>query len=472
MTTYPAIIPSSRNFTPGQYPHTPFQALSGKQGQVRHSSVMISSTVQLRYSVLDEPEMIEILDHYNAVKGGLIPFALPTIVWSGNENVNDFTLPGDAWRYASPPEVEEIFCGGYVVQVALESVPGEGVGLLGADFIIGVTLIPGVAAAASGKTFIIGVSLEIGVGRAPGATETIDVTLTPGTATGGIAVIGPPVVAEVRVSLIPGLAFAGLSRVFTINTSLVPGGAYSSSDPDFDKVEFLLHGWDGYVDSSANQLAVTTGAAITTTTDARFGGEAILFSQVANSWMEVPEVSITGDCTIDAWFKLTVQPTDTSVGTPFQVLLGGSYGTRVEFGTSSGNIFVNMRYQQGGFASLAAGGGAILLNKYHHLRITHTAGVNRIFIDGALLASTSFNASTFNFRFDLIGVNDKAETLARGYYSGPLQGLRITSASRSTAAFALPTQSWPDTTNRLQGGVAGAERTITVTLTPGAASSP
>jgi hypothetical protein len=220
LTTYPAIIPSSRNFTPGQYPHTPFQALSGKQGQVRHSSVMISSTVQLRYSVLDEPEMIEILDHYNAVKGGLIPFALPAIVWSGNENANEFTLPGDAWRYASPPEVEEVFCGDYVVQVELESVPGEGVGLLGADFIIGVTLLPGVAAAASGKTFIIGVSLEIGVGRAPGATETIDVTLTPGTATGGIAVIGPPVVAEVRVSLISGLAFAGLSRVFTINTSL------------------------------------------------------------------------------------------------------------------------------------------------------------------------------------------------------------------------------------------------------------
>ena len=471
MTTYPAIIPSSRNFTPGQYPHTPFQALSGKQGQVRHSSVMISSTVQLRYSVLDEPEMIEILDHYNAVKGGLIPFALPAIVWSGNENANEFTLPGDAWRYASPPEVEEVFCGGYVVQVALESVPGEGVGLLGADFIIGVTLLPGAAAAASGKTFIIGVSLEIGVGRAPGATETIDVTLTPGTATGGIAVIGPPVVAEVRVSLIPGLAFAGLSRVFTINTSLVPGGAYSSSDPDFDKVEFLLHGWDGYVDSSANQLAVTTGAAITTTTDARFGGEAILFSQVANSWMEVPEVSITGDCTIDAWFKLTVQPPDVSAGTTRQILLGGTTQRRLAFATSSGNIIVTIRYDQGGVGDFQAGGGAILLNKYHHLRITHTAGVNRIFIDGALLASTSFSASAFNFAFSLIGTDDKtAATNAR--YAGPLQGLRITSASRSTAAFALPTQSWPDITNRLQGGVAGAERTVTVTLTPGAASSP
>jgi hypothetical protein len=248
--------------------------------------------------------------------------------------------------------------------------------------------------------------------------------------------------------------------------------AYSSSDPDFDKVEFLLHGWDGYVDSSANQLAVTTGAAITTTTDARFGGEAILFSQAANSWMEVPEVSITGDCTIDAWFKLTVQPPDVSAGTTRQILLGGTTQRRLAFATSSGNIIVTIRYDQGGVGDFQAGGGAILLNKYHHLRITHTAGVNRIFIDGALLASTNFNASTFNFRFDLIGVNDKAETLARGYYSGPLQGLRITSASRSTAAFALPTQSWPDITNRLQGGVAGAERTITVTLTPGAASSP
>ena len=285
MTTYPAIIPSSRNFTPGQYPHTPFQALSGKQGQVRHSSVMISSTVQLRYSVLDEPEMIEILDHYNAVKGGLIPFALPAIVWSGNENANEFTLPGDAWRYASPPEVEDVFCGGYVVQVALESVPGEGVGLLGADFIIGVTLIPGAAAAASGKTFIIGVSLEIGVGRAPGATETIDVTLTPGTAPGGIAVIGPPVVAEVRVSLIPGLAFAGLSRVFTINTSLVTGVSLSRSAITYSQSSV----WPG---STPANNAIMTDGSFTNDGSATDGGSSVWIKMDLGASFEIYEVVV------------------------------------------------------------------------------------------------------------------------------------------------------------------------------------
>lgn len=238
MTTYPAIIPSSRTFTPGLYPHTPFQALSGKQSRVRHSSVMVSSRVSLRYSVLAEAEMIEILDHYNLVKGGVIPFALPVIAWSGNENANDFVLPGDAWRYLDWPEVEEVFTGpgtdlsgciGYVVQVELESVPGEGVGLLGPAFRVRAVFTPGGAAAANGPAFVIKTTLDFGRGIAPGFSESVDVVFTPGTATGGtgVTVEGGAFGAGVRFR--PGRALDELARLFTIKTRLLAGSSLARS---------------------------------------------------------------------------------------------------------------------------------------------------------------------------------------------------------------------------------------------------
>ena len=472
MTTYPAIIPSSREFGPGKYPHTIFRAMSGEETSVRHSSAMIESPVELRYSVLDEAEMIEILDHYDLVKGGFLPFAVPTIVWSGNENANEFTLPGNAWRYARPPEVEEVFCGGgtgnsgagYIVTVTLESIPGEGVGLLGVDLTVTMSLVAGRAATTSGVNLTIGYSLATGITAVAGAAATVTMSLVAGTANGNLVTFVPGDFFFIGMSLRQGLPAAGLSRVFTLTYSLANDPVFASADPDFGGVELLLHGWDGVQDASLNNVAITAGSAVTTTSNALFGGEAILMSEVADSWISFPAITLSGNFAVDIWVYFNTLPT----GGVTTSLFGGSTGyMRI---TASGGV--SILYGSGaGTATIGTAGGVIETGKWQLIRFTAASGTPRIFVDGAL-AATGSTGGTISMTLDRIGVlNDPPNSINLDYrLDGAIQGVRFSGVSRSTAAFTLPTQSWPDSTNRIQAGLFGIAKTITMSLAPGTAS--
>jgi hypothetical protein len=468
MTTYPAIIPSSRTFTPGQYPHTPFQALSGRQSRVRHSSVMISSTVQLRYSVLDEEEMIEILDHYNAVKGGLIPFALPAIAWSGNENANEFTLAGDAWRYQQPPDVEEIFCAGgvaggsgtgYVVQVVLESVPGEGAGLLGVDLIVAATLAAGKAAAANGALLTIQALLEIGGGRALGIAEDVTVTLAAGNATGGVGISGEGIIADIRASLNPGFAFAGLSRVFTVTSGLVTRSAVSTGifDPDFDKVSLLLHmdGTNGsttFTDSSSAARTITRfGNAQISTAQSVYGGASGLFDGNGD-YLEAAYDSaidlIGGSFTIECWIRLAQSKASGS-------RIAAAGGGAVSFNSTTGihwlfqvspGGFLELQWWNGtGLDGIASATAAIQLNTWAHVAACFDGAIAYLAIDGAVnsVAKTPVRPST-NPTLGIAtipGENGGSSTAFNGY----IDDLRITKGiARYTSNFTPPNAPFPD----------------------------
>jgi hypothetical protein len=65
MTAFPTLIPSTRTFTPGEYPHTAYQAYSGQENRVRHSNVMLSSTPAADVYQLDGSQYAE---HFNALQ--------------------------------------------------------------------------------------------------------------------------------------------------------------------------------------------------------------------------------------------------------------------------------------------------------------------------------------------------------------------------------------------------------------------
>jgi hypothetical protein len=404
--------------------------------------------------------MIEILDHYNAVKGGLIPFALPTIVWSGNENANEFTLPGDAWRYQQPPDVEEIFCGGYVVQVALESVPGEGVGLLGADFTVTVALIPGAAAAASGAVLTVQTLLEIGVGRAPGAAETIDATLTPGAASGGIAGIGPPIFAEVQTLLIPGFAFAGLSRTFNVTTGLVAGNAANITDPDYLDVELLIHGWNGFVDNSLRQRAITANNSnvVLTSAGPRFGSQSIAVPSGNNdNYAKLGgNVTIQRPWTVEAWIYLTTFTFGPLISCITPVTNTGTNDSLQV--TTTGRLLV--RAGSASDESLQTDTNAIKLDTWHHVAASADETTLRLFVDGELLASRSRPSN-----------RDYALTLGQvGPRVNRLQEFRLTAKCRYTATFAKPLMSFSSLAGITHGALDGIASTVTATRTGGTAT--
>lgn len=171
MATFPTFYPSTRTFTPGEYPHTPFQTLSARNRRVLHSNVIQSSSLRLSFVRLSESDMLAILSHYNTQQGDFIPFAIPASILQGF-TAADFIPTGYLWRYAEPPEVED-FCGPYHdVTVVLESVGAEAVIATGLSLVIVASMIGG--AAALGAT-------------ATGAQLTITATLTAGPATGNDA---------------------------------------------------------------------------------------------------------------------------------------------------------------------------------------------------------------------------------------------------------------------------------------------
>lgn len=191
MATFPTLYPSTRTFTPGEYPHTPFQTLSNRNRRVLHSNALNAAGLRLTFVRLSQSDMLSVLSHYNGQQGEFIPFAIPSSILQGF-TAGDFLPAGHLWRYASPPEVAD-FCGPYHdVTVALESVGAESVVAVGLSAAVLATLASGAATASStAPAMARTITLSIAAGPATGTDATatgselaITVSLSAGAATG------------------------------------------------------------------------------------------------------------------------------------------------------------------------------------------------------------------------------------------------------------------------------------------------
>lgn len=185
MATFPTLEPSSHTFSAGDYPHSRVTALSGRQGRVRSSNVMLNSRLRLSFVGITEAELLQVITHYQGQQGGFTSFPLPSIIWSGVSDSADYQLSGYGWIYVDPPEVEDWPCGGHVVSLVLETVPPEGTTLLGASLTISTTISGGQAVAVGSALLGVAYSLSGGVAGFPGLEATIAMSLQGGTATGG-----------------------------------------------------------------------------------------------------------------------------------------------------------------------------------------------------------------------------------------------------------------------------------------------
>jgi hypothetical protein len=162
MAAFPTLTPSSRTWTPGEYPHSVYSAWSGVENRVRQSNAMLSSTLRLAFVGITEAQMLSILSHYQGELGTYTSFSLPSAIFGGTADATDYTLTGYSWRYAEAPSVEDLPCGGHNVELTLESVPPEGAGLSGLDATVSVTISPGAVAASNGITQSVTVTLNAG----------------------------------------------------------------------------------------------------------------------------------------------------------------------------------------------------------------------------------------------------------------------------------------------------------------------
>lgn len=185
MSNFPALIPSTRTFSPGVYPHTAYQVIDGTENRVRHSNVFIDSTLRLQFINLTEAEMLSVLTHYKLKRGSYNNFNLPSEVLSGARSASDYQLQGYAWSYLESPQVEDLERGGHNVEV-----------VLGTAVTPTADILPFVS--------VVTIALTAGKGRAAnGASAAITVVLTPGQP--GVFIDVPSVIRELKLEFRPDL---------------------------------------------------------------------------------------------------------------------------------------------------------------------------------------------------------------------------------------------------------------------------
>lgn len=403
MAAFPTLTPSSRTFTPGEYPHSVFTGMSGVQGRVRNSNVMLSSQLRLTFAAITEAQMLSILAHYQGQQGTFLSFPIPSAIWNAVSSVNDYQLAGYGWRYIEAPNVTDAMCANaYDVEVTIETVPPEGTAAAGLDFLVRTTLTAG--AAISTFDFSIAVSLAAGSATA-------------------------------------GATLPGLDKTVTWTLSEAGG------DPDFSSVSLLLHmdgsnGSTTFTDLSSNGLAVTAnGNAQISTAQSKFGGTSAYFDGTDDyltlSTSATP-LTLDGDFTIELWMYQTAFGDDILVSSAN----GGTNNVQVFRINSSGNgsigVFINTWV-------VNPVGSVLSTNTWHHLALARSGSTTRLFVDGTQRGSSN-TSWTASFTANVIAghFNGGVRTNIHDF-TGYIDELRITKGvARYTANFTPPTEAFPD----------------------------
>jgi hypothetical protein len=445
MTTFPALIPSSRTFTPGEYPATAFSGFSGAQNRVRHSNVFLSAQLRLTFLGLTQAQMLDIWNHYNGRRGEFRSFALPTEVVSYG-SITDYVPGNYIWRYAGPGSVEDLPCGGHNVSLTLETVPPVAASVVGADLFLRLRLSAGVAA---GGEYAPGISEAITLSVAEGAAfvalnginKTIALSLEPGEVFGDVEIDG------ISRALYLGFAIGGSANTGalgineTISLSLVAGaadGGTSSTDPNFANVSLLLHmdgsnGSTTFTDSSSNafSMSIESGTVTVSTAQSKFGGSSGNF--VSGGAIITPSNSaftFDGDFTIEFWV--------------FRTGMGGTQLDTVLSANNESNLLIRASSFAPGVqlngGALFATGLSFDLNEWNHIALVRSSGVSTLYKNGVGLG-TKTDSSTLTLSKIRLGDS----SVSPRYFVGYIDEVRITQGiARWNANFTPPTAPFPD----------------------------
>ena len=115
---FPTIKPTSRSYTPGEYPTQEFVSLDGTKTYMRYGNKRSESTLDLSFSNITDSEADEILDNYVTVNETWTTADEKTrwVTFSSSDGLNgaESGLPsylseaGLRWRYSKPPKVKSV----------------------------------------------------------------------------------------------------------------------------------------------------------------------------------------------------------------------------------------------------------------------------------------------------------------------------------------------------------------------------
>jgi len=115
--SFPSIKPSSRSYSPGEYPQTKFEAQNGAKTIMRYGKNRVNATLQLGFSNISDADTALILSNYENVNSDwdYVTFSSANgTVGVGSTSLSNYFQEvgsGLKWRYSGPPNVTSSFKG-------------------------------------------------------------------------------------------------------------------------------------------------------------------------------------------------------------------------------------------------------------------------------------------------------------------------------------------------------------------------
>ena len=124
MTTFPALVPTSRSFEAGDYPIKTYKAQNGAEHRILYGSNRTGMKLSLSYANISDANAELFLDHYDAMKGTFATFGVSDAAgtrggWEGNNDALGAQTHGNNYRYEGPPQVVQVRPGISTVTVNL-----------------------------------------------------------------------------------------------------------------------------------------------------------------------------------------------------------------------------------------------------------------------------------------------------------------------------------------------------------------
>jgi len=117
--TFPAVCPTRRTYTPGNYPTKKVTSINGATTTRLYGSKAYDATMSLSF-LLNDTDMASLLDSWHDSRGGFYTLDLPDSVFAGVSSVLQAQIPEYLqWRWAEMPSVESVMPDRSRVQVQL-----------------------------------------------------------------------------------------------------------------------------------------------------------------------------------------------------------------------------------------------------------------------------------------------------------------------------------------------------------------
>ena len=111
--SFPALVPTSRSYTPGVFPEQKFQSQNGAVVRVRYGNQRYSSSLSLTFANITDANAALILQNFVDVMNAdnYAEFTTSNVAAGASESLTPWIRETNSllkWKYASPPSVASV----------------------------------------------------------------------------------------------------------------------------------------------------------------------------------------------------------------------------------------------------------------------------------------------------------------------------------------------------------------------------